>query len=375
VAKLTRRESLAMTLGMIAATGISAAKTPAKSTGGLSLNALALAKGMRFGSAVSDGAGGSFDNANYARLLQADCGLVVPERELKWQALRPRGDQFDFAAFDRIMAAAQAHGMAVRGHTLLWQKSRWMPSWVESHDFGANPAAEAERLLRAHITTVCARYLGRIRSYDVVNEAVVHEDGTLAETALSRAMGGAEALLDLAFRIAREAAPNAQLVYNDYMSWEPGNEAHREGVRKLLAGFRRRNVPVDALGVQSHLVPRDPPQEKAWRQFINEVTAMHFDILITEFDVNDQWLARDIAVRDRAVADYARAHLDLMFSYPQLKDMLVWGMCDKASWLQYFPPFRSDGQPKRPCPYDSDYRPKQLRGAIAAAFSSAAVRG
>jgi endo-1,4-beta-xylanase len=89
---------------------------------------------------------------------------------------------------------------------------------------------------------------------------------------------------------------------------------------------------------------------------------MNYDILITEFDVNDQWLPRDIEVRDRVVADCGRAYLELMFGYPRLKDMLVWGMCDKSSWLQRFPPLRADGAPKR------------LRGAIAAALAGAAVR-
>ncbi len=100
-----------------------------------------------------------------------------------------------------------------------------------------------------------ARSVGsKIRSYDVVNEAVDPADGHLYETALSKAIGGAEPTLDLAFHTARAAAPGAQLVYNDYMSWEPHNEAHRAGVLRLLEGFRRRGVPVDALGVQSHLI-------------------------------------------------------------------------------------------------------------------------
>jgi endo-1,4-beta-xylanase len=363
-----------MTLGTIVAAASPARATTGQPDASVSLDTLARAKGMRFGSTVSDDAGGSFNDPNYAALLEADCGLLVPERELKWKAVRPSGEGFDFSRFDRIIEAAEEHGLGMRGHNLLWQRAKWMPDWVENHDFGANPVAEAERLLRTHISTICGRYLGRIHSYDVVNEAVLPEDGTLAQTALSRAIGGTQALVDLAFHTARAAAPGAQLVYNDYMSWERGNERHRDGVRKLLAGFRRRNVPVDALGVQSHLIPRDRPQETRWRHFIDDVTAMDYDLLITEFDVNDQWQPRDLALRDRAVADYGRAYLDLMFSYPRLKDVLVWGMCDKTSWLQKFAPLRADGEPKRPCPYDSEFRPKRLRGAIAAAFAATAVR-
>ena len=73
------------------------------------------------------------------------------------------------------------------------------------------------------------------------------------------------------------------------------------------------------------------------------------------------------------VADYGRAYLDLMLSYPQLRDVLAWGMTDRFSWLNGFDP-RADKSMKRGTPYDVDYRPKPLRAAMAAAFASAAAR-
>jgi endo-1,4-beta-xylanase len=207
-----------------------------------------------------------------------------------------------------------------------------------------------------------------------VNEAVLPENGELSQTALSRAVGGTQMLLDLAFHTAHAAAPDAQLVYNDYMSWESVNDVHRDGVLRLLERFRRGGVPVDALGVQSHITVQASPQEKSWCRFMDEVQAMGYDVLITEFDVNDQRLVADTLKRDRAVAQYARNYLDLMFAYPRLKDVLVWGMCDSSSWLQHFNPLRADGLPKRPCPYDSNFRAKPLRAAIAAAFAGLLVR-
>jgi endo-1,4-beta-xylanase len=394
----SRRDSLAVILGLATAAcgGGSAAgasnpppapaptPTPTPSpTPAASLAALAAAKGMRFGSAVSagDASSGSFRNPDYTRLLRADCAVLVPENEMKWQALRPGPDTFDFGPFDEMIGFAAANTLAMRGHTLLWHRPQWMPGWLESYDFGTSPASEAERLLTTHIRTVTDRYRGKILSYDVVNETVL-EDASLASTAISRAIGGTGILVDLAFRTARAQLPDAELVYNDYMSWEPGNEAHRAGVLKLLAGFRARGVPVDTLGIQSHIridsydpaSGTGPRQEREWRNFIDEVVAMGYALKITEFDVNDQALPGDIGVRDQGVADYARAYLDLMFSYPQLKDVLAWGICDPYSWLQQFQPLRSDGLAKRPCPYDAGFAAKPLRAAIAAAFRGAAVR-
>ncbi len=375
---LTRRESLGLAAYALLPIGAAA-----KAASPDSLAALARKKGIRFGSTLSSGGAGagSFRNPDYARLLETQCSILVPENEMKWQSIRPSADDFNFTAFDDMLNYAESKNLAMRGHTLLWHRPRWMPTWAESHDFGAKPATEAERLLTTHINTVCARYKGRITSFDVVNETVL-EDSTLAETALSRAMGGTEALVDLAFHTARAAAPGVQLVYNDYMSWEPGNEKHREGVLRLLAGFKKRGTPVDALGIQSHIridtydpsTGTGPRQEREWRKFVDEVVAMGYSLLITEFDVNDQALPADTAVRDRGVAAYAKAYLDLMLSYKELKDVLLWGMCDSFSWLQNFEPVRGDGELKRPCPYDGSYTPKLLHAAIAAALSGAASR-
>lgn len=380
--KLSRRETLASMVAMAGALGLGRDAVWAHEHNA-GLHAAAKAKGMRFGSAVSAGndQSGSFRNPQYAKLLQRDCGLLVAENEMKWQALRPGPDAFNFEPFDAIVAFAEKNALAIRGHTLLWHRPQWQPAWLEAYDFGATPVREVERLLTTHIKTVTDRYRGKILSYDVVNETVL-EDSTLAQTALSRAIGGTETLVDLAFHTAREQLPDAELVYNDYMSWEPGNEKHRAGVLKLLEGFKKRNVPVDALGVQSHIridtydpsTGTGPKQEREWRQFIDEVTAMGYHLLMTEFDVNDQALPADIASRDQSVAAYAKGYLDLMFSYPQLKDVLAWGLCDSYSWLQQFQPTRTDGQPKRPCPYDSEFKPKPLHTVLAQAFASAPAR-
>lgn len=400
---ISRREGLMMAAGMVltacAGSGPTSASgalpgpgpTPASppsptptASPAVSLNEAARAKGMRFGSACAWSAPGadrgSFANPSYAALLEADCGILVPENEMKWQFIRPSATSFDFTRFDAMMAYAESKGLAVRGHNLLWHQPKWMPAWAESHDYGPNPAIEADRLLTEHIRTVCARYGAKIASYDVVNEAVNPADASLYETALSRALGGATATLDLAFHTARVAAPHAQLVYNDYMSWEPGNATHRAGVLRLLEGFKTRGTPVDALGVQSHLITQGTDtagsvsaQQAEWRRFLDQVVAMGYKLLITEFDVRDNNLPADIAVRDRAVADYSRAYLDVMVTYPQLSDLLVWGMCDRYSWIEGFEP-RGDRAKRRPCPYDSDFKPKPMRTAVAEAFAAAPAR-
>jgi endo-1,4-beta-xylanase len=305
----------------------------------------------------------------------------VPENELKWQWTRPGPTTFDFRQSDAIVGYAAKHGLKLRGHTLFWTPTKWYPKWLVKHDFGPRPKHAAEALLTDHVRAVCSRYGTRIYSYDVVNEAIQPETGEIRDTNVTRALGG-EAFLDLMFHAARTEAPHAELVYNDYMSWERNkdDETHMRGVLKLLEGFRKRGTPVDALGIQSHIRLLKPlsvadivrESEGPWRRFVDEVVGMGYKIVITEFDVNDRKAPTDPAIRDRMVADYAKAYLDVMLSYSQLRDILGWGMVDRYSWLNGFDP-RADKTVKRGTPYDSSFRPKPLHDAMAAAFASASV--
>ena len=381
--ELTRRQAL-----VSGAAAVAAAATAQPAVGRPvppnSLDALARRSGRRLGSAVAwapPGAdAGSFTNPRYAALLERECELLVPENQLKWQWVRRTPDKFDFRAFDAIAGYAESRGFKLRGHTLFWTPTKWYPKWLAETRFAS--AAEAEKLLTHHVRTVCGRYGNRIYSYDVVNEAVQPETGEIRDTNVTHPLGG-EHFVDLMFHTAREAAPHAQLVYNDYMSWERNSvdETHINGVLKLLEGFRKRGTPVDALGVQSHIrLLKNAPvadivreSEGPWRRFLNEVVGMGYQLLITEFDVNDHMAPAAIVPRDRMVADYARAYLDLMLDYPQLQDVLCWGMCDRYSWLNRFDP-RADKLLKRGTPYDADFRSKLLRSAMASSFAHATSR-
>ena len=62
-----------------------------------------------------------------------------------------------------------------------------------------------------------------------------------------------------------------------------------------------------------------------------------------------------------------------MLTYPQLKEVLIWGMVDDQNWLQGFLP-RTDGVLKRPTVYDENYKAKSMRSAIAEALRAADYR-
>jgi len=356
-----------------------------------SLNAAAETKGLRFGSCLGTGNGGvksfegkftgSFEDPQVRALTIEQCGILVPENELKWYALRNDPKTFDFRRADLLLDFAAKNNLAMRGHTLLWNRTEWFPKWLPGYDFGPKPAVEAERMLKDHVATVCGHCGDRVFSWDVVNETIDHDTGEMRETIFTKYLG--PEAIDVMFHATRESAPHAQLVYNDYMSWAADSTKHRAGVLRLLERLKKNNVPIDALGVQGHIGPGatdagssfSAAEQTQWRAFLDEVTGMGLDLVVTEFDVGDQTMAADVAGRDAEVAALGRDYLDLMVSYPQLRYVMAWGLTDKYSWLrgeQWWP--RKDGLAKRPCPFDVDCRPKPLAAAMADAFRNAPQR-
>jgi len=344
-----------------------------------SLDGLAHAKGFHFGTALGVR---SLTDPGYLDIVRAQCGLIVPENELEMPVIQPQPGEFHFERGDAIAAFTSANDMQMRGSCLLWHHPRGLPHWLDGYDFGSDPVAAAEKLLTYHITLTAGHFNG-IVSWDVVNEAVDNLTGEMRETPLSKAVGSAQKVLEIAFRAARVNLPGVELVYNDYMGWTSGDAPHRNGVLKLLERFRKGGVPVNSLGLQSHIGAGtqdgnasrsfDARDERAWRKFLEEVTGMGYGLLITGFDVHDGPLPADFTQRDQAVAALGRAYLELTLSFPQLNAVVCGGLMDTHTWLQGRDP-RADGLPKRPTPYDNHYQPKPLREAIAAAFRGAPPR-
>ncbi|RZJ08966.1 MAG: hypothetical protein EOP39_12575 [Rubrivivax sp.] len=380
------RRRLVQTFALAA--GAASLGSTAAPAGEPTLDQLARAKGMRFGSAVGYmGRMSPFHDVAYRELVARECGVFVCENETKWQHLRRDPSKpYDFRAADEMFAWAQGHGMALRGHTLLWFEPKWLPVWVNALNYGAKDGEAATQLLTEHIRTTCSHFGERIESWDVVNEAVHPDTGEMHGNVFSAPFGGGSeggvAQIDLAFRLAREHAPKAQLVYNDYMNWGTASAKHRGGVLRLLTELKRRGTPVQALGIQAHISPHgkpgttdDEPIERAsqWRRFLDDVQALGLDLLVTEFDVNDRRTPADIAQRDAAVAAHARDWLDVTLAAPRLNRFLCWGLSNKYTWLHGFDP-REDKLPKRGLPYDDEFNPTPLRQALADAMRAMPAR-
>lgn len=341
-----------------------------------SLKAIARRRGLRFGSAVSDAA---IADEDARTLILRECEVLTAENQLKWRALEPQSGQWDFGPADRFVQFAHENRLSMRGHCFVWANDRNLPGWVleQEADYGANGGRALEAAMR-DLAERLHGHAGQVRSWDVVNEAVLPEDGTLRDTLFTRALG--ERHIDLAFHIMRERFPKARLVYNDSMTWGQ-QEAHRTGVLRLLERALSRGVPIDALGIESHLgkALRAPVQELQWYAFLREVQGMGLSVSITELDCSDLAIAdSDPAYRDGRVADFVRRYLDLTLAFPNVEDVVVWSLADSLGYMNRwsYPDHRrrADGLPLRGYTYDDQLQPKPMREAIAAAMAAAPRR-
>lgn len=309
-------------------------------------------------------------DANYKAVLLDECSMITPENSMKWERLRPDPDRFYFDDADWLVDLATDHGLSVHGHNFVWHMQ--LPPWFANQVNSDN----AENILVNHIETVAGRYAGRIHSWDVVNEAIAVEHGRpdgLRLTPWLDYLGPDH--IELAFQTAAAADPDAILVYNE-IGLEYGDElgkAKRQHVLDLLRGLIAKGTPVQALGLQAHLSADLPPDFRSLDLFLKDVAELGLDVMITELDVSDQALPKDIKVRDCMVAETYRAFLDVVAAHDHVISITVWGLSDRYSWLTEFAP-RADGEPPRPSLLDHDLNKKPAWHAVSETIASAGRR-
>ena len=336
-------------------------------SGSRSLIAHARRHGLVFGSAVI--VRNVQNDSDFAELIREQCGIVVPANELKWVALRPTPDGYDFARPDFLLKFAEDNRMLMRGHNLCWHES--VPAWIRTPENSPN----TRRFFVDHIATVCKHYAGRLQSWDVVNEAIQPGDGLpggLRKSFWYEQMG--PEYIELAFRTARAADPHARLTYNDY-GVEAENEADAERRRRileLLRDLKKRDVPLDAVGIQSHIAAG--PEQKFGQglaDYMQAIRQLGLEIYLTELDVNEDDIATgDPAQRDAIVARTYSDYLRVALANPAVKLVLTWDLSDRFTWLNYGPTHRrkQPDRAQRSLPFDRDYRPKEAFFALRDSF-------
>ncbi len=250
----------------------------------------------------------------YLEMAGQEFNMLTPENSQKWGWIQPERGRFRFEDADALADYAIEHGMVLHGHTLVWHAQ--LPGWVQFMNLD-----EAEVIMNEHIDAVVSRYRGKVRIWDVVNEAL-EEDGSFRESVWYQAMG--DSYISRAFIRARQRDPDAELIYNEFdVSWFG---AKADGMYNLLRRELANGTPIDGVGFQMHLWT-DFDQYDEVRINFQRFADLGLDIYITEFDV--AMTAPDQLEQQAEI--YERVML-LCLEQPACKAIQSWGFTDRYSW-------------------------------------------
>lgn len=313
----------------------------------------------------------ALDDPQAASILATHFSSLTAENEMKPLLLQREKGTFTFEEADRIVDFARRHGQQVIGHTLCWhqQTPAWMFEDVQGQPL---PRRDALENLRTHIHAVLRHFRGKVKGWDVVNEAVSDKsDEYLRDTPARRAIG--DDYVIKAFEYAQDADPGVELYYNDYSI---DYDYKRGRALRLVEELRSAGVRLDAVGIQAHHLLTSPSIEEIERG-LRAFDAMGIKLMITELDVDP--LPRDPAadldpyrdglpdaVQQQLASRYA-ALIRLFVRFPSIERITLWGVSDRKTWLNNFP---IRGRTNHPLLWDRRYQPKPTFDAFLAALEA-----
>jgi endo-1,4-beta-xylanase len=310
-------------------------------------------------------------------IVTAQFNSITPENVLKWALVHPRPDAYNFEAPDRYVAFGEKHQMFIIGHTLVWHHQT--PRWVFQDEQGNQVDRETLlKRMRDHIHTVVGRYKGKIKGWDVVNEAL-NEVGAMRQSPWMKIIGGD--YIVKAFQYAHEADPQAQLYYNDY-SLE--NEAKRNGAVELIAKLKGDGVPIYAIGLQGHDRmdwPTVEQQDRTIKAFASlgikvNVTELDIDVLPSPAPDSSAHISQSFELRaklnpypqrlpDSVQQALAKRYAELFTVFQEHSEVIdrvtFWGVTDGDSWLNNWP---MRGRANYPLLFDRAGQPKPAFHAV-----------
>jgi len=357
--------NLALSIGAVSLAKRAAMAAAAQATG----LAQAYGKSFRIGVAVSNQA---LDQqiAAQLELIGRECNSVTAENAMKWGVIRPDGVNWQWERADRLVDFASRHRMDVLGHTLVWHSQIPASVFVDA----ARQPLTREALLakmQQHIETLVGRYRGRVWAWDVVNEAIDEGNGW-RRSQWHNIIG--DDFMERALRFAHTADPQAQLLYNDYNMHNPQKRAFLVDV---LKDYLARGVPINGIGMQSH-VGLAYPDLADWERSIATYAEMGLKVHITELDVDvlpvpastgadvanraaysreiDPWPQGLPEAMQEQLADRYEALFRILLRYRNsVERVTFWGLHDGISWKNDFP---VRGRTNYPLLFDRNMQPK-----------------
>ena len=308
-------------------------------------------------------------DTNATNIVKKHFNAIVAENCMKMEEVQPEEGRFTFNDADNFVKFGEENGLTMTGHVLIWHSQ--CPEWFCVDKNGKNVSPEVlKQRMKTHITTVVQHFKGKLKGWDVVNEAII-EDGSYRKSKFYEILG--EEFIPLAFQYAHEADSTIELYYNDYGMDNPGR---REGVVKLIRSLKEKGLRIDAVGMQGHMgmdYPKIEEFEKSMLAFAKEGVK----VMITEWDMSAlPTVSRTANISDtvafkKALNPYPnelpdsvsqawnarmKQFFELFEKHADIVDRVTaWGVSDGDSWKNGFP---IRGRKDYPLLFDRNYQPK-----------------
>jgi endo-1,4-beta-xylanase len=271
-------------------------------------------------------------NPLHNAIVAGEFSMITPANSMKMNVIQPAQGTFDFTDTDALFGWAQTNGLEFRGHPLVWHTQA--PSWLTSATFDRD---QMIAIMYAHIDALVGHYVGKFPYWDVVNEAIDQADGVwgFRPTIWHDRIG--PDFMDLAFKRARAADPNAKLFYNDYNIEQMGNPK-ADKVFEVIKDLKARGIPIDGVGLQGHYYVEPSgntssgvPKMQAIRDNMARYNEIGVEVQLTEVDFrigkpNDETKTQ---VQSKFYAELLQACIDA----PNCSHFTVWGLSDLDSWV------------------------------------------
>ncbi|MBC7848621.1 MAG: endo-1,4-beta-xylanase [Chitinophagaceae bacterium] len=294
------------------------------------------------------------NNIKYNGVVTKEYNSITAENAMKFDALHPAENTFSWNDADYLVSFAQANNKRVHGHTLNWYMA--LPSWVTNF---VGDSTAWENLLKTHIQTVVTYFKGKVKSWDVVNEAF-NDDGTLRNSIWVQKLG--TDYIARCFQYANQADPDAILFYNDY-----GHEysaAKRTAIINMITGFKNRGIPIHGIGMQFHITYTQSDANIS--AAINSAAATGLKVHISELDIRlNTNLALGLSLTPALAEQQAARYTFIVKTYKAIPTaqqfgITTWNVGDGDSWIPNW-----QGAPDWPLPFDANYlRKPAYRGII-----------
>jgi endo-1,4-beta-xylanase len=264
------------------------------------------------------------------------------------KAMQPERGVWRYDTADRHYELAADNGMTTHGFHWLWSQELLdsNPAWFNEID----DREELWQVLEEHLRKVVERYpeLGRI---NVVNEPFDYGSGAVTENLFHRVLG--EDYIAEAFRRAHALAPGYELFINENLVEYFPDKA--EALLSLVRSLVDRGVPIDGVGLQSHLFSGEPDWELL-EEILRRVGDMGLGAAMTELDAP---VEPDLPGRLGVQADRYAGMVERCLRAPACDAVMIWGVHDGSTWVDWFL-----GPGMDPLLYTADLEPKPAYRAV-----------